>query len=79
MDIEDAPLIYGLELQARCLCPQAAETNYTRFLVATQSLRQENQVHLITFDDENNQLEKTIFPHTSGEVRLRCTTTISGV
>ncbi|XP_076818994.1 EARP and GARP complex-interacting protein 1-like [Clavelina lepadiformis] len=68
MDVEDAPLIYGLELQARCLCPQAAETNYTRFLVATQSLRQENQVHLITFDDENNQLEKTIFPHTSGEV-----------
>lgn len=68
MDIEDAPLIYGVELSARCLCPQVAETNVTRFLVATQSLRQENQIHLIEFDDENNQLDKTVFSHSSGEV-----------
>ena len=68
MDVEDAPLIYGLELPARCLCAQVADTNNTRYLVATQSLRQENQIHLVTFDDENNHLEKTIFAHTSGEV-----------
>jgi len=68
MDVEDAPLIYGLELPARCLCPQAAETNFTRYLVATQSLRQENQIHVITFDDETNQLEKSIFAHSPGEV-----------
>ena len=68
MEGEDAPLIYGLELPARCLCPQVAETNLTRYLVATQSLRHENQIHVITFDDETNQLEKNIFAHSSGEV-----------
>nr|CAB3267313.1 protein TSSC1-like [Phallusia mammillata] len=68
MDIEDAPIIYGLELPARSLCAQNGETNLSRYLVATQSLRQENQVHLIEFDDENNQLEKLIYPHPCGEV-----------
>ena len=70
MDAEDSALIYGLELPARCLCAQVAETNQTSFLVATQSLRQENQIHLITFDDENNHLEKTVFVHSPGEVGI---------
>jgi len=68
MDVEEAPLIYGLELPARCMCAQTAESNVTRYLVATQSLRQENQIHLVEFDDENNHLEKTILPHPAGEV-----------
>ncbi|XP_078480991.1 EARP-interacting protein homolog [Ciona intestinalis] len=68
MDVEDAPLIYGLELPARCMCSQSAECNVTRFIVGTQSLKQENQIHLVEFDDENNQLEKTVFAHSSGEI-----------
>ena len=41
---DDAPVIYGLEYQARALCPQQAETDAIRFLVGTQSLKSENQV-----------------------------------
>uniref|UniRef100_A0A8B9BV46 Uncharacterized protein n=1 Tax=Anser brachyrhynchus TaxID=132585 RepID=A0A8B9BV46_9AVES len=41
---DDAPVIYGLEFQARALTPQTAETDAIRFLVGTQSLRYDNQV-----------------------------------
>ena len=68
LDSEDASLVYGLELSARCLCNQAAETNISRYIVGSQSLQQENQVHVLEYDDENNQLEKYIFSHTPGEI-----------
>ncbi|XP_059162909.1 EARP-interacting protein homolog [Physella acuta] len=65
---DEAPVIYGLEFQARSLCAQEAETDNIRFLVGTQSLRAENQVHYIDFDDENNVINKTIFLHREGEI-----------
>ncbi|CAH1773380.1 unnamed protein product, partial [Owenia fusiformis] len=65
---DDAPVIYGLEFQARALTPQTAETEAIRFLVGTQSLRHVNQVHLIDFDDENNVINKHVFLHPEGEV-----------
>ncbi|KAI2522295.1 EIPR1 isoform 7 [Pan troglodytes] len=40
---DDAPVIYGLEFQARALTPQTAETDAIRFLVGTQSLKYDNQ------------------------------------
>lgn len=36
--------------------------------MATQSLRQENQLHFIEFDDENNIIDKTVYAHPAGEV-----------
>ncbi|ESO92508.1 hypothetical protein LOTGIDRAFT_206565 [Lottia gigantea] len=65
---DEAPVIYGLEFQARCLTAQAAETEHIRFLVGTQSLRAENQVHHIDFDDENNLINKNIYLHREGEI-----------
>ncbi|XP_045157932.2 EARP and GARP complex-interacting protein 1-like isoform X1 [Mercenaria mercenaria] len=65
---DEAPVIYGLEFQARALAAQAGETDQIRFIVGTQSLRQENQVHHIDFDDENNVINKNVFMHREGEM-----------
>ena len=65
---DDAPAIYGLEFQARSLTSQTAEPDAIRFLVGTQSLRSENQVHLIDFDEENNLIHKNVFLHSEGEI-----------
>lgn len=65
---DDAPIIYGLEFQARALCAQLGETDAIRFLIGTQSLRTTNQVHLIDFDDENNIINKYVFSFDSGEI-----------
>ncbi|XP_012884337.1 PREDICTED: protein TSSC1 isoform X2 [Dipodomys ordii] len=65
---DDAPVIYGLEFQARALTPQTAETDAIRFLVGTQSLKYDNQIHIIDFDDENNIINKNVLLHQVGEI-----------
>uniref|UniRef100_H3DN50 EARP complex and GARP complex interacting protein 1 n=1 Tax=Tetraodon nigroviridis TaxID=99883 RepID=H3DN50_TETNG len=65
---DDAPVIYGLEFQARALTPQTGETDAIRFLVGTQSLKFDNQIHIIDFDDENNIINKNVLSHQSGEI-----------
>ncbi|XP_036928113.1 EARP-interacting protein homolog isoform X2 [Acanthopagrus latus] len=65
---DDAPVIYGLEFQARALTAQSAETDAIRFLVGTQSLKFDNQIHIIDFDDENNIINKTVLLHQAGEI-----------
>lgn len=65
---DDAPVIYGVEFQARSLCAQQGETESIRFLVGTQSLKSDNQIHLIDFDDESNIISKYIFLHSPGEI-----------
>ncbi|XP_034015663.1 EARP-interacting protein homolog [Thalassophryne amazonica] len=65
---DDAPVIYGLEFQARALTAQTAETDAVRFLVGTQSLRFDNQIHIIDFDDENNIINKNVLLHQAGEI-----------
>ncbi|KAK3601537.1 hypothetical protein CHS0354_027679 [Potamilus streckersoni] len=65
---DEASVIYGLEFQARTLTAQTAESDQVRFLVGTQSLKAENQVHHIDFDDENNQISKNVFLHRVGEI-----------
>ncbi|GAB1603606.1 EARP and GARP complex-interacting protein 1-like [Argonauta hians] len=65
---DEAPVIYGLEFPARALTAQVGDTENIRFLVGTQSLRAENQVHHIHFDDEYNSINKNIFLHPEGEI-----------
>ncbi|XP_059473625.1 EARP-interacting protein homolog [Neocloeon triangulifer] len=65
---EDAPVIYGLEFQARALAPQQAETEAVRFYVGTQSLKFDNQVHRLELDEESNMIKTEIFLHTEGEI-----------
>nr|XP_014003802.1 unnamed protein product [Salmo salar] len=66
---DDAPVIYGLEFQqARALTSQTAESDAIRFLVGTQSLKFDNQIHIIDFDDENNIISKSVLQHQAGEI-----------
>uniref|UniRef100_A0A8D2KNN4 EARP and GARP complex-interacting protein 1 n=1 Tax=Urocitellus parryii TaxID=9999 RepID=A0A8D2KNN4_UROPR len=55
-------------LQARALTPQTAEADAIRFLVGTQSLKYDNQIHIIDFDDENNIINKNVLLHQAGEI-----------
>eukprot|EP00729_Bicosta_minor_P021653 gene21653-25883_t len=58
----------GLELPARALAARAAETELIQFLVATQTPRHDNQLVVVTFDDDSDQITSTPFIHSSGEV-----------
>lgn len=67
------PVIYGLESQGRALTARAltartGETEKIHFLCGTQSLRQENQVHLLEYDEERGILDKTVHLHSQGEI-----------
>ncbi|XP_065187710.1 EARP and GARP complex-interacting protein 1-like [Sycon ciliatum] len=65
---DDAPVIYGLEFQGRAVAARAGETDSIFFLVGTQSLKHDNQLHVLEFDDESNYIEKQIFSHLAGEI-----------
>lgn len=65
---DDSPVIYGLEFQARALSAQNAETDVIRFFVGTQSLKFENQIHQLDYDEENNSVVKTVYLHGAGEI-----------
>jgi hypothetical protein len=67
------PVIHGLESQgraltARALSARAGETEKINFLCGTQSLRHENQVHLLDYSDETGVLDKTVYLHPQGEI-----------
>ena len=64
-----AALIQGIELYARTLVPYKTGSEQNTFLVGTQSLRLENHIYRLTFDDEvSNSLEKKSYPHPLGEI-----------
>ena len=67
---DESPLIYGLEFQCRSLCSSSNGENspFVRFVVGTQSLKNENQIHLLEYLEENNGLSKAVFRHSAGEV-----------
>ncbi|CAG2103892.1 unnamed protein product, partial [Medioppia subpectinata] len=70
---DESPLIYGLEFQSRCLCSSSnvdtsGSHGFVRFLVGTQSLKSENQIHLLEYLEETNSLSKAVFRHSGGEV-----------
>jgi len=65
---KDPAIIYGLELNARALAAQSAETELVRFLVGTQGPSHDNQVLLIDFDEESDRIASNAFQHNSGEI-----------
>ncbi|XP_065842970.1 EARP-interacting protein homolog isoform X2 [Oscarella lobularis] len=70
---DDSPVIYGLESQGRAISARTAETDEIHYFVGTQSLRSDNQVHLLEFDDETHYIEKKVFGHPNGEIwQLSC-------
>jgi len=52
-----SPPIYGLTCKTRCINAQLAEHNKTRFLVGTLSLKEENEIHLIEYREEENDIK----------------------
>ncbi|XP_057365734.1 EARP-interacting protein homolog isoform X1 [Daphnia carinata] len=65
---EEAPIIYGLDFQARSLCAQYGETEMVRFLIGTQSLKSENSIHCVEYDEESVLVSKFVYPHPLGEI-----------
>uniref|UniRef100_A0A069DTG7 Putative wd repeat protein n=1 Tax=Panstrongylus megistus TaxID=65343 RepID=A0A069DTG7_9HEMI len=66
---DDTPLIYGLEFQARSLTVQQADTDVTRFMVGTQTLKiASNQVHVVEVCDDTGVLSAQTFSHPWGEL-----------
>eukprot|EP00128_Syssomonas_multiformis_P002488 Colp12_sorted_trinity150504_noHs@22635 len=61
-------VIFGLEHQARALTAQTQEQEHIRFLVGSLTLRHENQIHLVTFNDDENRVDCSYYPHPAGEV-----------
>ncbi|EFJ30103.1 WD40 repeat protein [Selaginella moellendorffii] len=47
---------YGVKYQARCIAAVVADTQRTRFLVGTLSLREENEIHLLQIGDKTGAL-----------------------
>uniref|UniRef100_A0A8W7PYW0 Uncharacterized protein n=1 Tax=Anopheles coluzzii TaxID=1518534 RepID=A0A8W7PYW0_ANOCL len=64
---ENNSLVYGLEFQARALASQQAESNDVRFFVATQSLKPNNQLHVVDLNEDSSALQSRIFAHPYGE------------
>ena len=71
---DESALIYGLESQARALTPgpSGSSDSLIRFIVATQSLKSDNYVHLLEYVEENHSLSKSIVKHPAGEVWALC-------
>lgn len=57
---ENNSIIYGLESQARSLTPQLAEPKEIRFFIATQTLKPNNQLHLIELNESSSSLSAKV-------------------
>eukprot|EP00753_Platysulcus_tardus_P004954 PLAT1279.2.p1 GENE.PLAT1279.2~~PLAT1279.2.p1 ORF type:complete len:445 (-),score=126.80 PLAT1279.2:69-1343(-) len=58
------PYVYGLKYQGRCIAAQLGEIERHRFFVGTTSLREENEIHLIEFNDVSNEITcEKVFNH----------------
>lgn len=58
---ENNSIIYGLESQARSLTPQLAEPKEIRFFIATQTLKPNNQLHLVELNESSSSLSAKVF------------------
>jgi len=61
-------VIYGLDFQTRALAAVTSETDQVRFLIGTQSLKYENQIHDVLYDEDTNTVSKAIYKHEKGEI-----------
>lgn len=56
---------YGGKLQSRCLVAQEANSDQHRFLIGSTSLREENEVELVDYNQESSTATCLhVFPHT---------------
>ncbi|XP_019557660.2 EARP-interacting protein homolog [Aedes albopictus] len=65
---ETNSLVYGLEFQARALASRQTESDQVRFFLATQSLKPNNQLHVVDVNEDSSALEAKVLSHPLGEV-----------
>ncbi|TPX39465.1 hypothetical protein SeLEV6574_g07186 [Synchytrium endobioticum] len=60
---QQSSCVYGLKQQARALATQLAEPERNRFLVGTCGVRQDNEIHLLDFDEDELEISSHIYRH----------------
>ena len=65
---DNLPYIYGLELPTRALATAKATEDDIVFFIGTQSLRTENQLVSVTFDEDSSTAIPIIYSHKCGEI-----------
>nr|CAG8497676.1 3436_t:CDS:10 [Entrophospora candida] len=75
MDNEGRSCVYGLRHQvvyqfrfnattiARCLTAVVSDTEHNKFLVGTQTLRHDNEIHLLEFNEDEFELTSSVYQH----------------
>mmetsp|Transcript_28214 Transcript_28214/g.62245 ORF Transcript_28214/g.62245 Transcript_28214/m.62245 type:complete len:350 (-) Transcript_28214:38-1087(-) len=68
MALADRPAVYGLpQLPGRCVVA-AADHQTPRFLIGSASVQQQNQVHVVTYQDTTNELTVDTIATHDGEI-----------
>mmetsp|Transcript_22477 Transcript_22477/g.32811 ORF Transcript_22477/g.32811 Transcript_22477/m.32811 type:complete len:386 (-) Transcript_22477:121-1278(-) len=59
-----APCVFSVNYQARCISAQKAYNEKHRFIVGTCSAKDKNELSVLQYDEENNQIEaKAVYSH----------------
>uniref|UniRef100_A0A1I7X1J2 TFIIIC_delta domain-containing protein n=1 Tax=Heterorhabditis bacteriophora TaxID=37862 RepID=A0A1I7X1J2_HETBA len=62
-------LMFGLDLESRCLSSVPAEENSVQFLIGTHNIKMDNQICRLSVQDEYSRMSSQSFSHSVGEVR----------
>lgn len=66
MSYNHASVVYGLKHQARAMVAQLGETEYHRFFLGTNTVREPNEIHWIEFSEDSNEIHAlAVLPHES--------------
>ena len=60
----DGSSVYQLKQQARCLAALEGDTDHNKFLVATLELRAPNELHVLDFNEDTNEVRcERVYAH----------------
>ncbi|ORX51811.1 WD40 repeat-like protein [Piromyces finnis] len=65
--MEEMSCVYGINHKTRCMVSQEAEQEKNRFIIGTQDPRNDNEIHLLEFNEDECDISSIIFKH-PGEV-----------
>ncbi|KAI8854468.1 WD40-repeat-containing domain protein [Chytridium lagenaria] len=63
--MEERSCVFGLKHQSTCIAPQLAETERNRFFVGTSSTKDENELYILDFDEDEFEISWQTFKHSS--------------
>jgi len=65
--MEETSCVYGINHKTRCMVAQTAEQEKNRFIIGTQDPRDDNEIHLLEYDEDEYEISSIIFKH-PGEI-----------